>query len=314
MRRALLVVLTLTFAASCGVTVDDYRKAAPSSQGVDLKGPAASKKSEKLSGDSTRQELVGDPALMPGVTALTTFLVNGSVVLTLGTIAAIIKEEPAEITSEKAVWGPLTQPLWADEFRFTMTQKSGVYSYVLEGRAKETKGDFVTVLTGQHTPELGGGVGGFVVDFSSGQKLARANKATGRAEVAYTRDAKKNVTLKIAFREIGTVGSKGQDSDYSFAQANEGDGEFEFVVANNFITKGAAAETLSVKSRWHFDGVGRSDVVVKDGDAKEPIQFTECWDSSLNRTYYGDTVKLFPTEGEEKSCGFTTASYSTLSI
>ncbi len=313
MRRALIVGLTLTLTAGCGVGVDDFRKAAPSSQGVDLKAPTASKKGAKLSGDSTRQELVGDPALMPGVTALTTFLVNGSVVLTLGTIAAIIKEEPAEITSEKAVWGPLTQPLWADEFRFTMTQKAGVYSYVLEGRAKETKGDFVTVLTGEHTPELGGGVGRFVVDFSSGQKLARPNTATGRAEVAYTRDAKKNVTLKIGFRQIGdTTSGKSQDSDYAFAQAHEGDGEFEFVVANNFLTKGSAAETLTVKSRWHNDGVGRADVTVKGGDAKEEIRFTECWDASLNRLYYGDTVNLFPTEGEEKSCGYAEASFSAL--
>ncbi len=277
---------------ACGTTVEDYRKAAPSNQGVDLKGPTAAKKGGKLSGDSTRAALVGDPALMPGVTVLTTFVVNGSVGLTLGVIASIIKEEPAELSDEKAVWGPLTQPLWADTFRFTMTQKAGVYSYVLESRPKaSTPGEFVTVLTGKHTPTLGTSTGDFVF-------------VKPHIEVHYQRTAKDDVELKVGFRE--------PDSDYAFSQAKAGDGAFEFVVNSNFDTKTSALEKLSVKSRWHNDGSGRSDVTVTGGDAKTEVRFTECWDTVLNRSHYADTVGLFAKEGDEASCAFATPSFSTL--
>jgi hypothetical protein len=304
MRRALLLLmLTIT---ACGTTVEDFRKAAPSNQGVDLKGPSASKKAGKLTGDRTRQEVVGDPALMPGVTLLTTFIVNGSVGLTLGVVASIIAQEPASITDAKAVWGPLTQPLWADTFLFTMTQKAGVFTYVLEGRPKESTGNFVTVLSGSHTPALGTSTGDFILDFGASHRLVHPGDALalGRAEVHYQRTAKGDVELKVAFRE--------PDSDYAFSQVKGGDGTFEFVVNSNFDPKSAALEKLSVKSRWQVDGAGRADVTVTGGDAVKQVRFTECWDVALNRLHYTDTLGLVATEGDATTCAFSTASFSSL--
>ncbi len=243
---------------------------------------------------------MGDPALTPGVSAVTTLIVNGSVALTLGVVAAIIKEEPASITDEKAVWGPLTQPLWLHTFQFTMTQKDGLFSYVLERKSKSGGDGFVAVLTGSHNPKLANASGDFVLG---------AMDEGGRAEVSYQRSRNGDVQLQIGFRDQ-TKGSP--DSDYKFSQAVGGDGQFEFVVNSDFDRKSAKTERLAVKSRWHDDGSGRADVTIVGGDTQKEVRFTECWDKALARSHYADTVALFPAEGAATDCTFSDASFSAL--
>lgn len=306
---ALLVGLTLAtpLATSCGGDpVDEFRDAAPSAQGINL---------EMRSGKG--QALVGDPALMPGVTRLAVGYVNGGVALTLGVVAHVVTTRPSKVEQNKVVWGPATRPLWTDEFRMTMTRDTSGYHYVVEGRAKgsTSEADFATVLTGTHKFGNGStpGEGDFILDWTAAQELAGPPAHVGQAHVKYTNLVNQKVTLAIDFKQVGEAkGTVRTDSTYAFSQVEQGEGSFEFIADTNYATRTVALERLSVKSRWLWSGAGRSDVTGSGGDLAAPFRFSECWDTAFDRTHYNDTLGLFPTEGLESDCAFTGSSYSSL--
>ncbi|MEW5738342.1 MAG: hypothetical protein AB1938_05420 [Myxococcota bacterium] len=300
--RILLSAVTVLALAACDDPVDEFRDAAPSAQGIDVKMRGAK-----------GQALVGDPALMPGVTALATFVVNGRVALTLGTIAAVVASRPAQVSQNEVFWGPVTRPLWRDEFTLRMTRTANGFEYVVQGRKKGSTGAFATFLTGVHRPGLAQASGEYRVDFTAmEQNLADFHDTVGLALVRYTRTGR-DVTVDIDFQQVGNVnGAERLDSRYAFSQVEGGEGSFEFVVDSNYDAKSAALERLTVKSRWQWDGAGRADVIGSGGDLPAPFRFSECWDNVLNRSYYGDTLGLFPTEGSESSCTYSEASYSRL--
>jgi hypothetical protein len=273
MKTLSLAVAALVAFSGCGPSaLDEFRAASPSSQGLEVKLPSA-----------VKQGLGGTPALMPGVTSAATLVVNGGVGLTLLVLAGIISEPPSSLTEEQAVWGPLTKPLWADTYRFTVTRKADGFHSLLEGRAKSgTDADFKPVLVGVHAPSLSRAQGSFTLTAKDG----------GRAEVTYARAADHALNLQVGFR--GPLG----DSDYAYSEAADASGSFSFVTASDFDTRTPALERLAVTTTWLASGTGRSDVVVT-GSA---TRFTECWDSALLRTYYEDTLALFPTEGAAGAC------------
>jgi hypothetical protein len=295
--KSLFVALVFSSyaAGSCGGgnSISDFRNAAPSNQGVDVKMVT-----------SNKQGLAGDPALMPGVTRLVTGLVNGGVGLTLGTIASVVASEPASFDGEKAVWGPYTEPLWRHSWRMTMTHEGGgVFAYVVEGKPKTAPdSEFVAVITGKHTAERWpAGAGDFTIDWDAVKKIDKDSLITDKTAVTYSRNAKKDVVIKIHF---------GPSAVYAFDQVTGGDGSFSFTVDNDFDHKTAAQEKLLVKSRWHNVGAGRADVQVTGGDVSATTTFTECWDAAFLRTYYTDTSNIFPTEGSSGACTFTTAEFA----
>lgn len=296
------VVVALVVMMGCGGnSVEEFREAAPSSLGIDIV-------MRKGKGDG----LVGDPALMPGVTGLAAFLVNGSVGLVLGTVATVVATEPKKLTATSADWGPVSKPLWKNEFTLSMTRVGTEYTYEGKGRPR-AGGDFTSVITGTHKLTATGSEGTFTLDYEGLQKLADPPNTVGKAIVTYTRTRAGDLTLAIDFVQTGAPNSTVRtDSRYTFSQVENGEGHLEFVVDSNYVTTTAAHERLSIKSRWNWDGSGRSDVIGSKGDLSTPAQFTECWDSAHARTYYGDTLQLFPTEGRESDCVFTVASFSRL--
>ncbi|MBK7857987.1 MAG: hypothetical protein IPJ65_05050 [Archangiaceae bacterium] len=290
----LALISAVLVVTACGNPLQDFRDAAPSNQGLEVSLPK---------GDTAKQGLNDEtlkPALMPGVTLLATLVVNGGVGLTLGLVAAVVKEEPTVLTEDHAEWGPYTQPLWRHELRLKMERLTeGKYSYVLERRLKGStaEADYQQVLTGEHHFTGGrSGEGSFVAhDLDHGT----------RAEVGYSRNGSSDVDVKVGFR--GAV-----PSDYAYTQAHDGDGSFEFIVKSDFVTKSSAQETLTVKSRWHHDGTGRSDVTGTGVDLSSEVRFTECWDAQLNRSYYHDTLAIFPSEGEQTACSFSEESFASI--
>lgn len=291
----LIAAGSVALLAACGPTpLEQFRSASPSNQGLEVSLP---------SGNTTKQGLNDDakPALMPGVTLVATLVVNGGVGLTLAVVGSIVASEPAVITEEHAEWGPMTQPLGKHSFRLKMDKvDERTVKYVMERRLKSSTSDadYQVMLTGQHAfGELRSGNGDFV--------LHDLDKST-RAEVTYSRNAKKDLEVKVGFRGELTP------SDYAYAQAEGGDGSFEFRVNADFATKTSAAELLTVKSRWHQSGAGRADVTGTGGDFTSEVRFTECWNTDFNRTHYTDTVGLFPAEGSAEACTFKEASFATL--
>ncbi|MEW6430500.1 MAG: hypothetical protein AB1730_03230 [Myxococcota bacterium] len=301
MKTRILISAVLVLAISaCDDPVDEFRDAAPSAQGIDIKMRGAK-----------GQALVGDPALMPGVTALATFAVNAHVAVILGTVAYGVSTKPASATRDRVEWRDVTRPLWKDVFNLTMTRTANGFEYVVEGKPK-SGGTYVQFMTGVHRPGLSQATGEFTMDFAAMQGLASPPNTVGSATVKYTRTGK-DITVDIAFHQTGKPnGTERVDSRYAFSQVEGGEGFFEFVVDSDYDKASPALERLTVKSRWHWDGDGRSDVIGSGGDLSGPFTFSECWDNALNRTYYGDTLGLFPTEGAETDCTYGEASYSRL--
>lgn len=293
-----LLALALT---ACDDPVDEFRDAAPSAQGIEIKMRGAK-----------GQALIGEPALMPGVTAVATFAVNARVALILGTVAYGVSTKPAKVSKDEVQWKDVTRPLWRDQFNLTMKRTSaGVFEYVVEGHAK-SGGEYVAFMTGTHTPGAQQAQGRFTMDFEAMQGLASPPDTVGRAVVTYTRTGK-DITVDIDFQQTGDPNKTERfDSRYAFSQVEGGDGFFEFVIDSDYDKASSALERLTIKSRWQWDGTGRADVIGSGGDLSAPFRFSECWDNVLNRTYYGDTLGLFPTEGAETACAYAEASYSRL--
>lgn len=279
MKTLVLAVVSWVVLTGCGPsTLEEFRAASPSRQGLEVKLPSG----------AAKQGLGGTPALMPGVTSAATLVVNGGVGLTLLVVAGIISERPASLTEEQAVWGPLTKPLWADTYRFTLTRKADGFHSLLEGRPKSgTDADFKPVLVGVHAPGISSAKGSFTLTARDG----------GRAEVAYARAADRALELNVAFR--GPLG----DSDYGYREAADASGSFSFVTVSDFDTRTPEVERLAVTTTWLASGTGRSDVAVTGSSTR----FTECWDSALLRTYYQDSLGLFPTEGSAGACALQAA-------
>ncbi len=316
MKNHLLLLCALALTTGCGaVTLEDFRNAAPSGQGLELKMAEKKSASQGLRSEfgQTQQGLLGAPALMPGVTALATGVVNGGVGLTLGVVRVIVAQEPTTLTATKATWGPYTEPLWRDTYRFTMTHDAQGFHYSLEGKPK-TAADtaYVALLTGDHVPAGRDGSGAFKLDWDAAQNLAGGSLLIGHADVTYSRNANGDVKVGVAFRQVGNVlDKKRADSDYAFEQVRDGDGFFTFSTEADFHNRNSAKETFRVNSRWHNDGAGRADVVVSGGDLTTAVRFTECWASDFGRSYYQDTLAVFPTEGAESACSFAQPSFPT---
>ncbi|MBE2252992.1 MAG: hypothetical protein IAE78_25900 [Myxococcus sp.] len=303
MRSVVAALTALVVLGGCGgASVDEFREAAPSSLGIDI---AMRKGKGQALG-------LGEPALMPGATGLAAYLVNGNVALVLGTVATVVATEPKKLTAKAAEWGPVSKPLWKNEFTLSMTRNGGTYTYEGKGRPR-AGGEFTSVITGTHTLTATGSEGSFTLDYDGLQKLSDPPNTVGKAVVTYTRTRAGDLTLAIDFVQTGAPDSpKRTDSKYTFSQVQNGEGHLEFVIDSNYVSRSAALERLSIKSRWTWAGSGRSDVVGSNGDLTTPVQFTECWDTAHNRTHYNDTLNLFPTEGLAGDCVFQEASFSRL--
>ncbi len=294
------VVTALVVMMGCGGnSVEEFRDAAPSSLGIDIA-------MRKGKGDA----VVGDPALMPGVTALAAWLVNGSVGLVLGRVGEVVATKPEKLTASAAEWGPVSKPLWKDEYTLSMTRVGSEYTYEGFGRPR-AGGDFAKLITGTHRLTSTGSEGSFTLDYDGLQKLTEPPNTVGKAVVTYTRTHQGDLTLAIDFLQTGSPRDTTRtNSKYTFSQVEGGEGHLEFVVESNYVTTTAADERLSIKSRWMWNGSGRADVIGSGGDLTTPAQFTECWDSAHARSYYNDTLQLFPTEGQDRDCVFSVPSFS----
>jgi hypothetical protein len=322
MKRFLVSALAVVVAA-CGPlsAADDFREASPSRQGIDIKLPGASGQaltSEEELGQ-VQQALLGQTADWYKVTRTVTVFVNGATLWVLNLCEDIIENEPTTVEKDKAIWGPHTDPLSPDTFKFTVTKVGAAYDYALEGKPKTADDSaYVKVISGHHEPGSAKNVGkgSFTVDWNAAKKLAEAHKEIGSADFTYSRNEKSDLTVSVKFKQVMDDES-GQliDADYAFAQVAGADGSFEFVVIKDLASlpnNTAAKEHFSVKSRWHNDGAGRCDVKVDGGDITTAVTLSECWGPTFLETFYEDSLGITATQGEESACVYAGADYTLL--
>lgn len=310
---ALLCATALTACEGLPDGADEFRAASPSRQNLRVAAPAPK---ALTSADVEQSETaLGQTAEFYRTTVGIAVVVNGGLLWVGALVEAIIRHPPTSLTADEAVWGPHTEPLAADTFRFTVRRAGDGFDYVLDAKPKTADDDaFVAVISGHHDP-LGGraGKGEFLVDWDAAQTLINPPREVGSAQYDYSRDAGGDVTIDTAFREVrDDETGRLVDADYAFSQTAAGPGAFEFVLHRDIDNNGSQPERAAIRTRWLGNGTGRSDVKLSGGDLGGEITGSECWNSSFARTYYGDSILWRPTEGDASTCAFDEPEYSEL--
>jgi hypothetical protein len=223
----------------------------------------------------------------------------------------IVSNPPTTIDDGHAVWGPWTDALSPNTYRFTVSKVGAGFDYSLEGKDK-TQGDdaFLKLISGHHDPGQANnqGQGSFHVDWDAGQALPEHDpNLAGSGDFAYARNALLDVTVEVQFHQVWDAGkTRHLDATYAFAQANGADGSFDFV------TTDADGNRLSVRSRWHQDGEGRADVKGQKPDGSVLGTISDCWGATFLEVYYSESFNPAAQQGVEQSCAFATPEFSSL--
>jgi hypothetical protein len=312
MKPLIAAALTLLMAAGCGPEkADGFRNGYPKSDAVTMKLPGST---GALSGDRTRQALEGEKAGLYTLTRGVTYVVNGGGAAVLLLVKTIGEQTPTSVTETAAVWGPHTDALSPNTYKFTVTKnRTDDYSYALEAKGKtEADEKFRVILSGSHLvtgKDLGSGT--FLLDWDKIATLPEHDDNIGTAEYSYSHTtAEAPVKIDAVFKGVLDRDSgKPLDVDYKYT-ANPGKGgNFEFKMVKD-VVKGAELERSSVNSRWEQDGAGRSDVKVNGGNLTSEATFSECWDSNFLSRYL--VASFAPGEGwgSESACSFKSAEFS----
>ncbi len=312
MKPIIAAALTLLMAAGCGAEkADGFRDGYPKSESVTMKLPGSS---GELRGDRTRQELEGEKAMTYVLTRGVTYVVNGGAVAVLTLVRLIGEQEPTKVTEDKAVWGPFTDSLSPNTYKFTVTKnKADDFSYALEAKAKtEDDAKFRVILSGSHLvtgKDLGAGT--FLLDWDKIATLPEHDDNVGTAEYAYSHTAKDaDVRIDAIFKQVlDRDAKKPIDVDYKYLATPGKGGNFEFKMVKD-LANGSALENSSVKSRWEETGAGRSDVKVNGGNLTAEANFSECWDSNFASRYFNASFDAKAGWGSQGACAFKTAEFS----
>jgi hypothetical protein len=308
MKKVLTAALVVTLSA-CGLAKkgDDFRDGVPSSDQVTMKVPGST---NKLSA----QALEGETAGMYALTRVVTLVVNGGGAAVLLLVEKITDYDPTTITGNVAVWGPYTDALSPNTYKFTVTRnKQDDHSYVLEAKGKNEGDDkFRVILSGSHVntgKNLGSGT--FLLDWNKIQELPEHGKEVGTAQYTYShKTAADPIVIDAIFTQVKDEKTgKLQDINYKYNAKPGSGGAFEFKVTNNVDNKGVP-ETVAVKSRWNEAGDGRSDAKAAGGDLQTEATFSECWDSNFASKFL--VMSFAPTSGwgKDSACTFANAEYS----
>jgi hypothetical protein len=323
--KRIALALAAAWIAGCGPTAsdpaDDFRAASPSRQGIDIKTPSNGQALTSADVESTQQAL-GQVAPWYVATRLATVAVNGTTAVILGICETIVSYPPTTLTDHEAVWGPWTEPLSPDTYKFTVDRNAdGTYEYKLEGKPK-TAGDsaYVKVLFGHHEPSGFPhiGKGHFTLDWDAMQALGSNHTDVGNAVFSYERNTHFDVTIGVKFNQVWDDGSHKAriDAAYAFSQVAGGDGSFEFAKLSDWAgipnSVPGNLERFSIKSRWTVSGAGRADIRASGGDLPFVVTASECWGNTFLEVYYTDSLNLSiaPTAGKESDCAFAPASYT----
>ncbi len=302
---------------SCGLDgrTDEFKDGFPRPSTVAITVPGSSS-TQPLTGQSTRRDgLEGETAMFYAFTRGVTGVVNGGAGAVLSLVERITDSPPTTVTAESAVWGPHTDPLSPNTWRFTVTRRApNDFAYLLEGRGKtQTDADFRTILSGTHVSAghlLGNG--SFALDWQAALTLPEHDANVGVASFTYSRPTTQGaVQIDAAFNQVRDNDS-GQlvDATYHYAQAPGQGGALEFQLNKNLIP-GAAVELLSVRSRWQESGAGRADVRLTGGDLQSAsATVSECWDPVFASRFFSATFDGSVHWGAEARCAFTSAEYA----
>lgn len=314
--KKLLAVVALMVSA-CGVDdprTEAFREGFPRSQTVKLDIPGAST-SQPLTGVAQRRDgLEGQTAKFYQLTRDVTVTVNGGVVAALNLAERIIRYPATTVTTDTAVWGPHTDQLSPNTWKFTVTRRApNDYAYQLEGKGKsEADTAFRVVLSGQHqTLGRSVGSGALFLNWEAASTLPEHEDQVGSASYTYSRPSLSGPTqVDAVFTQVRHGGS-GQlvDATYHFTQTPQVGGALEFQLDQDLFG-GPTLELLVMHSRWQASGAGRADARVSGGDVTAAATANECWDSNFASRWFATSFDPAQAWGSPSVCAFTVAEYA----
>lgn len=317
MNRVILAaaVAVTMMATGCGVDAGEpFRQGFPRQQTVKLNLPENS--ATALSSEPQRRDgLEGDTSEFYKLTRGVTKTVNGAGAAVLLLVEKIVEHRPTSVTDNVAVWGPHTDALSPNTFKFTVTQVAeNQYEYLLEAKAKtEADSKFRVILSGSHVNTgVRLGTGTFLVDWDAAQTLPEHDSNVGTASYTYSRLSNGgDVTIDALFQKVRDDETKQLvDVGYGYTE-NKAGGTFDFRMNKNWVS-GPGIEALTVKSRWVPTGAGRSDVKATGGDLSTPATVSECWDAAFRSKYVNASwaSKTTGNYGDESVCSFPSAEFA----
>lgn len=312
MAAVAVVGLSLT---ACGVDKGEpFRQGFPKAETVKLNLP---ENKAALSGDSQRRDgLEGQTAETYKLTRGVTAFVNGAGGAVLNLVQKIAEYPPTSVNGNVAIWGPHTDALSPNTYKFTVTKVAeNQFDYVLEGRGKsEADSAFRVILSGSHVStgdKLGSGT--FLLDFDKASTLPEHDDAIGTASYNYSKQTPTaDVSVDAMFQKVKDKETNGLvDVTYKYRETPAMGGSFEFRANKNWIT-GPGIEVLTIKSRWQQSGAGRSDLRGTGGDLMGTATASECWDSGFASRFVSASWQTAQSGnyGQESSCAFASAEYA----
>jgi hypothetical protein len=302
----------------------EFATGVPRESTVAMSVPNSDRKA--LTVESGSYALLGEIADWYKTTRNVSFVVNGGAIA-VGTLVKLITNyPPTSVTTDTAVWGPWQGPLDPIEWKVTIVRTAPhAYQYKFEGRDKhDQSAPFMTVLSGSHSPSLdaqglemeGFGSGTFVLDWNARATLPQPDKNVGTATYTYSHAGPGAVVNIVAqFRQVkdDDQPTKLVDVDYAFVQNPGADGRMDFIynVPANATSAGGLGK---VRSRWLWNGAGRSDVSLVPTNLAITYTVSECWDTSYLSVYKSTPLSTSASDnwGNQTDCAFATAEYSDL--
>jgi len=322
---------------ACGLKNGDdgFREGVPTSDSVSLKVPngQVSASSQQLAGVDgtvgTKSALLGQKADLYVTTRNVTDIVNGGTVAVLTLVHTIVEFPPTSVGADMAVWGPYSEPLKANAWRLTVTRTAPhSYDYVFDAKPKLAPDSaFISILTGHHNAVVGAhnqtieglGDGTFSIDWDAESTLPEHDNLVGKADFTYARHSfSDTATIGVMFNGVkDDLNGEIYNAEYLWSATPGNGGDFQYAAHRDALPgpgpTGTAKELFTIHSRWLETGAGRSDVQISGGDAPTPAPtVNECWDISFNSAYKNTSYDATQSWGQESSCAFTPAAYSTL--
>lgn len=317
MKRLMMAAVAVAGLAVTGCGVDKgepFRQGFPRSETVKLNLP---ENKTALTAEGTRRDgIEGQISEFYKLTRGVTVTVNAAGGAVLNLVEKIVEYPPTTVNGNVAVWGPHTDALSPNTFKFTVTMTAqNQFDYLLEAKGKtEADSAFRTILSGSHVStgdKLGSGT--FLLDWDKTQTLPEHDSNVGIASYTYSKQtAGADVAIDALFQKVKD-GETGQlvDVNYKYREVPANGGSFEFRMNKNWVT-GPGVEVLTVKSRWQQGGAGRSDARATGGDLPGPATASECWDNGFASRYLNASWATAQTGnyGAETACAFATAEYA----
>src|SRR5262245_20617043 len=120
--KRIVALIASVLTAACGVDrADQFRRGVPQANDVKINVPGTA--GQALSGTAQRRDaLEGQRADFYVLTRVVTLVINGGTVAVLGLVKAITDHPPTTLNANTAVWGPHTEALSPNTYKFTVTK------------------------------------------------------------------------------------------------------------------------------------------------------------------------------------------------